>query len=147
MSIAESSLQSIAHEAWQLVEIALAAQDLEEFAEDVLPTVARTMRPSSASLYITAPRPPSPHSLQHDPQPEAVSETESLCLEDLSDRVMTDDVLARLTTFSSAMITIHRALLTREALCSIADTTMENIRELEQGKRMNELTNCVGIVG
>jgi D-lactate dehydrogenase len=67
--------------------------------------------------------------------------------EDSWDRVMTDDVLVRLTTFNNVLITSHQGFLTREALRGSADTTLENIREFEQGRRMNELTNCVGIVG
>jgi D-lactate dehydrogenase len=63
--------------------------------------------------------------------------------EDLSDRVMPDDVLARLTTFNNVLITSHQAFLTQEALCKIAETTFENIREFESGKRKVELTNYV----
>jgi D-lactate dehydrogenase len=63
--------------------------------------------------------------------------------EDLSDKVITDDVLARLMTFSNVVITSHMAFLTQEALSNIADTTFENIREYEQGKRGTELTNGI----
>lgn len=64
--------------------------------------------------------------------------------EDLSDRVITDDVLARLTTFNNVLITSHQAFLTREALANIADTTLANVGEYDAGKRMRELTNWVG---
>ena len=63
--------------------------------------------------------------------------------EDLSDRVVRDDALARLTTFNNVIVTGHQAFLTREALCGIAQTTMENIREFQMGKRMKELTNAI----
>jgi D-lactate dehydrogenase len=63
--------------------------------------------------------------------------------EDLSDRVMIDDVLARLTTFNNVVITSHQAFLTQEALSNIADTTLENVREFELGKRLSQLTNHV----
>lgn len=66
--------------------------------------------------------------------------------EDFSDRVITDDVLARLTTFNNVIITSHQGFLTREALHSIADTTLDNIREFEAGKRTIELTNHVAAV-
>ena len=52
-------------------------------------------------------------------------------------------MLARLTTFNSVLITSHQAFLTQEALGNIADTTLENIREFEQGRRIDELTNHV----
>ncbi|MHC4872403.1 MAG: D-lactate dehydrogenase family protein [Planctomycetota bacterium] len=63
--------------------------------------------------------------------------------EDLSDSVMSDDTLARLTTFNNVIVTSHQAFLTWEALGNIADTTIENLREYEEGKQGAELTNCV----
>jgi D-lactate dehydrogenase len=63
--------------------------------------------------------------------------------EDLSDRVITDDVLARLMTFNNVIVTSHQAFLTQEALNNIADITLENIREYELGKRGSALTNRV----
>ena len=63
--------------------------------------------------------------------------------EDFSDRVMTDDLLARLTTFNNVVVTSHQGFLTRDALANIADTTLENIREFESGRPHAELTNRV----
>jgi D-lactate dehydrogenase len=63
--------------------------------------------------------------------------------EDYSDRVMTDDLLARLTTFNNVLVTSHQGFFTCEALGNIADTTLENIREFELGKRGSQLTNPV----
>lgn len=63
--------------------------------------------------------------------------------EDRSDRVITDDLLARLMTFNNVLITSHQAFLTAEALGNIASTTVENIREWLAGKRGPELENAV----
>jgi len=63
--------------------------------------------------------------------------------EDFSNRVITDDVLARLTTFNNLMITGHQGSLTQQAQENIVDSTIENIREFELGKRGKELTNAV----
>lgn len=63
--------------------------------------------------------------------------------EDFSNRVITNDVLARLTTLNNLMITGHQGSLTQQAQESIVDTTIENIREFELGKRDKELTNAV----
>jgi len=63
--------------------------------------------------------------------------------EDLSDRVVRDDTLARLTTFNNVIITSHQSFLTREALRNIAQTTFENIREFQMGRKMMELTNAI----
>jgi D-lactate dehydrogenase len=62
---------------------------------------------------------------------------------DLSDAVIEDDTLARLTTFSSVMVTGHQGSLTETAQRNIATTTIENIREFELGHRAAELTNAV----
>ncbi|HIJ66006.1 MAG TPA: cyclic nucleotide-binding domain-containing protein [Candidatus Hydrogenedentes bacterium] len=63
--------------------------------------------------------------------------------EDFSDAVITDDVLARLMGFGNVIVTSHMAFLTHEALVNIADTTFDNIKEYEDGKRGRELTNGV----
>ncbi len=63
--------------------------------------------------------------------------------EDLSDRVITDDVLARLMTFPNVVITSHQGFLTRDALDAIAETTAGSIREFLLGARGDELTNAV----
>lgn len=53
--------------------------------------------------------------------------------EDTSDRVMDDDLLARLLSFNNVIVTSHQAFFTREALDNIARTTLGNIRAFEQG--------------
>ena len=62
---------------------------------------------------------------------------------DISGKILTDDVLARLMTFNNVVVTSHQAFLTREALANIADTTFANIAEFVEGKRGVELTNAV----
>jgi D-lactate dehydrogenase len=62
---------------------------------------------------------------------------------DLSDSIITDDLLARLTTFNNVMITSHQGSLTDVAQSNMADTTLANIREFELGARGAELTNAV----
>lgn len=62
---------------------------------------------------------------------------------DFSDSVITDDLLARLTTFNNVMVTSHQGSLTDVAQSNMADTTLANIREFELGKRGSELTNAV----
>ena len=62
---------------------------------------------------------------------------------DFSDSIISDDMLARLTTFNNVMITSHQGSLTDIAQGNMADTTLFNIREFELGKRGKELTNVV----
>jgi len=60
--------------------------------------------------------------------------------EDFSAQVLTDDVLARLLTFSNVLITAHQAYFTREAVENIARTTLQNIRDFFDGKPLkNEI--------
>jgi D-lactate dehydrogenase len=76
---------------------------------------------------------------------DVYEEEENVFFRDLSDQVLQDDVLARLLTFPNVIITAHQGFLTHEALSNIADTTLSNIRELEElesGKR-DKLTNAV----
>ena len=63
--------------------------------------------------------------------------------EDRSDRVITDDLLARLMSFPNVLITSHQGFLTEEALSNIAETTLANIGEFLEGKRGKALTNAV----
>ena len=51
--------------------------------------------------------------------------------EDLSNQVVPDDQLARLTTFPNVLITGHQAFFTTEAMRAIAKTTMANLTDLE----------------
>ncbi len=67
--------------------------------------------------------------------------------EDRSDRVITDDVLARLLTFPNVLITSHQAFLTEEALGNIAETTAGNIRAFLAGARGDALDNRVAPAG
>ncbi len=53
--------------------------------------------------------------------------------EDKSAEILTDDALARLLTFPNVLITSHQAFFTAEALRSIAETTLQNIREFFDG--------------
>jgi D-lactate dehydrogenase len=56
--------------------------------------------------------------------------------EDLSDRVLADDVLARLLTFNNVIITSHQGFFTREALHNIAETTLKNINDFFKGRKL-----------
>ena len=54
--------------------------------------------------------------------------------EDLSNTIVQDDVLQRLLTFPNVLITGHQAFFTKDALTSIAQTTLANISDFESGK-------------
>lgn len=70
---------------------------------------------------------------------DVYEEEEAVFFRDLSTQVLQDDVLARLLTFPNVVVTAHQAFLTREALASIAATTLENISAFERGELQNEV--------
>jgi D-lactate dehydrogenase len=71
---------------------------------------------------------------------DVYEEEGDLFFEDLSDKVLQDDVFARLLTFSNVIITAHQAFFTKDALQDIAETTLNNLTLIEHGK------TCVNVV-
>lgn len=65
---------------------------------------------------------------------DVYEEEADLFFEDLSGRVIQDDVFARLLTFPNVIITGHQAFFTEQALQSIAETTLANLSDCEQGR-------------
>lgn len=64
---------------------------------------------------------------------DVYEEEGDLFFENLSDQVIQDDQLARLLTFPNVIITSHQAFFTREALSAIAEITLQNITDFENG--------------
>jgi D-lactate dehydrogenase len=62
---------------------------------------------------------------------DVYEEEAGLFFEDRSDRVMRDDVMARLLTFPNVLVTGHQGFFTAEAMTAIAETTMANIVAFE----------------
>jgi D-lactate dehydrogenase len=54
--------------------------------------------------------------------------------EDLSNEIIQDDVLQRLLTFPNVLVTSHQAYFTDTALQNIADTTIGNLTDFEEGR-------------
>ncbi len=60
--------------------------------------------------------------------------------EDKSDKIIDDDTLARLLSFNNVIVTSHQAFFTKEALSNIAHTTLQNLKDFEEGKELvNEI--------
>ncbi len=64
---------------------------------------------------------------------DVYEEEGDLFFEDLSNRVIQDDVFSRLLTFPNVLITGHQAFFTEEALAGIAETTIANLDAFEAG--------------
>lgn len=66
---------------------------------------------------------------------DVYEEEAGLFFEDLSTRVIQDDVFSRMLTFPNVIITGHQAFFTRNALEAIARETLENISAFERQQR------------
>lgn len=72
---------------------------------------------------------------------DVYEEEADLFFEDLSGRLINDDVFARLLTFPNVLITGHQAFFTKEALTNIAETTIANVTAFEKtGRAMHEVS-------
>ena len=65
---------------------------------------------------------------------DVYEEEDNLFFRDLSNKILQDDILARLLTFPNVLVTSHQAFLTKESLQNIANTTLESIDEFNKTK-------------
>jgi D-lactate dehydrogenase len=65
---------------------------------------------------------------------DVYEEEDGLFFQDLSDRVVADDVLARLMMFPNVLVTGHQAFFTQEAVTTIAETTLQNLDDFAAGR-------------
>jgi D-lactate dehydrogenase len=65
---------------------------------------------------------------------DVYEEEEELFFEDKSGRVILDDTFQLLQSFPNVVVTAHQAFFTRNALRSIAETTLSNISDFEQNR-------------
>lgn len=71
---------------------------------------------------------------------DVYEQEDELFFEDRSDDIIQDETFQLLQSFPNVVITAHQAFFTRDALESIADVTLSNIADFEQGR---VLTNQV----
>lgn len=69
---------------------------------------------------------------------DVYEEEGDLFFKDLSAEVIQDDVFVRLLTFPNVVITAHQGFFTREAVTAIAETTVRNAADFEQGRVCDE---------
>ena len=77
---------------------------------------------------------------------DVYEEEEGVFFRDLSNRVLQDDVLARLLTFPNVLITSHQAFLTKEALAAIARVTLENVTAFERGEELRNEVRAADVL-
>lgn len=78
---------------------------------------------------------------------DVYEEEADLFFEDLSNKVITDDVFSRLLTFPNVVVTGHQAFFTEEALRSIAETTLANIDAFACGRRSGNEVSAAAVMG
>ena len=72
---------------------------------------------------------------------DVYEEEEHLFFNDHSSEIIADDVFRRLSACHNVIFTGHQAFLTKEALTSIAQTTLDNLRELlEDNTSVNKVS-------
>ncbi len=67
---------------------------------------------------------------------DVYEEEGDIFFEDLSDRVIQDDVFMRLLSFSNVLVTGHQAFFTRNALQRIAEVTLQNVADFAAGRAL-----------
>jgi D-lactate dehydrogenase len=65
---------------------------------------------------------------------DVYEQEENLFFRDLSESLIPDEQILRLMSFSNVLITAHQAFLTVEALTEIAETTLKNLQNIQEGK-------------
>lgn len=73
---------------------------------------------------------------------DVYEQEEKLFFRDLSETIIEDDVISRLSSFPNVLITAHQGFFTHEALTQIAQTTLSNLKAF---KNQQELVNEVKI--
>lgn len=68
---------------------------------------------------------------------DVYEEESDIYYRDLSDEIIPDDIIMRLLTFPNVLVTGHQAFFTREAMRTIAGSTVRNIDDFAEG-RTNE---------
>ena len=66
---------------------------------------------------------------------DVYEEESGVFFEDFSNKVIQDDILARLLTFPNVIVTGHQAYFTAEAMRAIARQTLDNISAFERGEK------------
>lgn len=69
---------------------------------------------------------------------DVYEEEAGLFFEDRSDRIIRDDVFMRLLTFPNVIVTGHQGFFTEEALTRIAETTVDSLTRVEEGRDLPE---------
>jgi D-lactate dehydrogenase len=77
---------------------------------------------------------------------DVYEQEEKLFYKDLSEVIILDDKISRLMTFPNVLITAHQAYLTDVALTQIAQTTIQNLSDFENGVINPQNQVCINMI-
>lgn len=63
---------------------------------------------------------------------DVYEQEEKLFFRDLSETIIEDDIISRLSSFPNVLITAHQGFFTHEALSQIAETTLNNLKAFKE---------------
>ncbi len=70
---------------------------------------------------------------------DVYEQEEELFFRDLSTNIIEDDTIQRLMSFPNVLVTAHQAFFTTEALQQIAEVSLNNIKMLMEGKKLDNI--------
>jgi D-lactate dehydrogenase len=77
---------------------------------------------------------------------DVYEQEEKLFFKDLSEIVILDDKISRLMTFPNVLITSHQAYFTDNALTQIANTTIQNLTDIENDTIQMQNQVCIDMI-
>jgi len=77
---------------------------------------------------------------------DVYEQEENLFFKDLSEIIILDDKISRLMTFPNVLITSHQAYFTDNALTQIAQTTIQNLTDFENGVINPQNQVCINVI-
>ena len=77
---------------------------------------------------------------------DVYEQEENLFFKDLSEIIILDDKISRLMTFPNVLITSHQAYFTDNALTQIAQTTIQNLSDFENGVINPNNQVCINVI-
>ncbi|MFO7369838.1 MAG: 2-hydroxyacid dehydrogenase [Bacteroidales bacterium] len=77
---------------------------------------------------------------------DVYEQEEKLFFKDLSEMVIVDDKISRLMTFPNVLVTAHQAYFTDNALNQIAQTTVNNLTDLEKNTINRQNQVCIDMI-
>ena len=77
---------------------------------------------------------------------DVYEQEEKLFFKDLSEMVILDDKISRLMTFPNVLITAHQAYFTDLVLTQIAQTTIQNLTDFENGNINTDNQVCINMM-